>query len=47
MNFHTVHFLATILHWKKLNIKLYFFYLKLISQVPQVSPTSFMDKNHA
>jgi len=47
MDFHIVNFLAIILYWKKLNIKLYFFYLKLISLVPQVSPTPFVDKNHA
>jgi len=32
---------------ENLNIKLHFLNLKLILQVPQVSPTSFMDKNHA
>jgi hypothetical protein len=32
---------------KKKKIKLYLFYLKLISQVRQVYPTSFMEKNHA
>jgi hypothetical protein len=32
---------------EKNNIKLYLFHLKLMSQVHQVYPTSFMEKNHA